>query len=239
MGRPSWVCTTPQSGRASRWCGLPPGLPVAALTLLGSQYWPSIALGAFLANAATPVPLTAAALIAVGNTLEALAAAALLLRLAGSHPQFENLRHVRGLLLAALLGTLTSALIGSSSLWLTGVIQLSALPGAIAVWWAGDMLGALVVAPLLLSWATPRDGRTNARRLAEVLLLCAGTVIAGEIGLGGLLHTPVVGEVNYPYLLFPFVIWAALRFGARGASLMTFTVAVVAVGHVVRGRGPS
>jgi PAS domain S-box-containing protein len=216
----------------------PTGIAVAALTLLGSRYWPSIALGAFLANAATPVPLTAAAMIAVGNTLEAMVAATLLLRLAGSHPQFENLRHVRALLLAALLGTLTSALIGTSSLWLTGVLHPSALPGAIAVWWAGDMLGALVVAPLLLSWAIPRDGRTNTRRLAEVLLLCAGTVIAGEIGLGGLLDSPVVGEVNYPYLLFPFVIWAALRFSARGASLMTFTVAAVAVGHVVAGAGP-
>src|SRR5688500_7296411 len=53
----------------------PTGIAFAALTLLGYRYWPGIALGAFLANAATPVPLLGAAGIAAGNTLEALVAA--------------------------------------------------------------------------------------------------------------------------------------------------------------------
>jgi PAS domain S-box-containing protein len=72
----------------------------------------------------------------------------------------------------------------------------------------------------------------------EVLLLCAGTVLAGGIGLSGLLNRPALPKVDYPYLLFPFVIWAALRFSARGASVMTFAVAVVAVSHTVLGGSP-
>ena len=210
----------------------PTGIAIAALTLLGYRFWPSVALGAFLANAAaTPVPLVTAAMIALGNTLEALVAAHLLRRFAGPRPQLDNLRHVRALLLlAGPVGALTSAVIGTASLWLSGVILGSAVPGAIAVWWTGDLLGALVVAPLLFAWTTPPDSRQSTHRLAEVLLLCVGTVLAGEVGLGG--------AVNYPYLLFPFVIWAALRFGARGASVMTFTVAAVAVAHTVAGGGP-
>jgi two-component system cell cycle sensor histidine kinase/response regulator CckA len=96
------------------------------------------------------------------------------------------------------------------------------------VWWTGDLLGALVVAPLLFTLATP--AHHNTRRLAEVLLLCVGTVLASEAGLGG--------SLNYPYLLFPFVIWAALRFYARGASVMSFTVAAVAVSHTIAGGSP-
>ena len=207
----------------------PTGIAVAALTMLGPRYWPSIALGAFLANAATPVPLLAAGLIATGNTLEALVAATLLRRLAGPRPQLDDLHHVRALVLVAVpAGALISALTGTLSLWLTGVIAAHAILGALAVWWTGDVLGALVVAPLLFAWATPPDSQKSTRRLVEVLLLCAGTVLAGELGLGGFLGAPVVPDVNYPYLLFPFVIWAALRFGARGASIMTFTVAAVA-----------
>ena len=217
----------------------PTGLAIAALTLLGYRYWPSIAVGAFLANAATSVPLSAAAMIAAGNTLEALVAAALLRRYCGARPQLDHISHVRALvLLAAPLGALTSAVIGSVSLWLTGVLRGDGLPAAFAVWWTGDVLGALVVAPLLLTWATPPDSRQSTRRLLEVLLLCAGTVLAGEVGLGGFLNSPVVPDVEYPYLLFPFVIWAAIRFGARGASVMTFTVAAVAVGHTVGGVSP-
>ncbi len=62
----------------------PTGIALGALAILGYRFWPGIALGAFLANAASPVPLPTAAAIAVGNTLEGLVAAFLLRRSAGS-----------------------------------------------------------------------------------------------------------------------------------------------------------
>src|SRR5438067_11531033 len=55
---------------------------------------------------------------------------------------------------------------------------------------------------------------------------------------GGLLPASLLPQGEYPYLLFPFVIVAALRFGPRGASLLTLTVATLAVGYTVRGGGP-
>jgi PAS domain S-box-containing protein len=217
----------------------PTGIAFAALTLLGYRYWPGIALGAFLANAATPVPLPAATGIAVGNTLEALVAAYLLRRVTGPRPQLDNLQHVRTfVLVAAPLGALCSAMIGSLSLWATQTLPSAGLPEALGVWWTGDLLGALVVAPVFFTWAVPAQAQDNTRRLLEVFVLCVGTIAAAELGLGRFVDVAVLREVNYPYLLFPFVIWAALRFGARGASLMTLTVAAVAVVHTVRGGGP-
>jgi PAS domain S-box-containing protein len=217
----------------------PTGIAFAALTLLGYRYWPGIALGAFLANAATPVPLPAATGIALGNTLEALVAAYLLRRVTGPRPQLDNLQHVRTfVLVAAPLGALCSAMIGSLSLWVTQALPSAGLPEALAVWWTGDLLGALVVAPVFFTWAVPAQAQDNTRRLLEVFVLCLGTIAAAELGLGRFVDVAVLREVNYPYLLFPFVIWAALRFGARGASLMTLTVAAVAVVHTVRGGGP-
>src|SRR5438093_562398 len=50
----------------------PTGVALAALAALGYRFWPGVALGAFLANASTPVSLAVAAGIAAGNTLEAL-----------------------------------------------------------------------------------------------------------------------------------------------------------------------
>jgi PAS domain S-box-containing protein len=216
----------------------PTGIAMAALTMLGLRYWPAIAIAAYLANAATPVPLATAAAIAIGNTLEALVAAHLLRRNAGSRPQLDDIRHVRTfLLIAAPLGALCSAVLGSLSLWWSGLLPASAVPLALIIWWIGDLLGALVVAPLLFAWTTSPEPHVT-RRLAEVVVLCVGTVVAGEVGFGGVLGSPVLVQVEYLYLLFPFVIWAALRFGTRGASLMTFTVAAVAVGHTVAGGGP-
>lgn len=53
----------------------PTGLALAALVLLGVQYWPAILVGAFVANATTPIPLLAALGIACGNATEATLAA--------------------------------------------------------------------------------------------------------------------------------------------------------------------
>lgn len=217
----------------------PTGIAIAALTILGYRYWPGIAAGAFLANATTPVPLMAAAGIAIGNTCEAVIAAWLLRRRRDAPPSLDDFRHVRTLVLAAApAGALCSALIGCASLWLADVLQTSALPRAIAVWWTGDLLGALVVAPVFLTWASTRPVQQNTRGLVEVVLLCVGTAVAAELGLGRVLSGAFATEVNYTYLLFPFVIWAALRFGARGASLMTLIVAILTVLRTVEGGSP-
>jgi PAS domain S-box-containing protein len=217
----------------------PTGIAFAALTLLGYRYWPGVALGAFLANASTPVPLLGAAGIALGNTLEALVAAYLLRRVTGPRPQLDHLQHVRTfVLVAAPLGALCSAIVGSVSLWVTGALPSPAFPAAVGVWWTGDLLGALVVAPVFFTWAVPAQTRDDPRRLLEVLVLCVGTIAAAELGLGRFFDLGALRAVDYPYLLFPFVVWAALRFGARGASRMSLTVSAVAVVHTVQGGSP-
>jgi integral membrane sensor domain MASE1 len=72
----------------------PTGIAIAALAILGVRYAPAIFAGAILANAGTSVPLSAAAGIALGNTLEAVAAGLLIGRL-GRPFRLDNLRHVR------------------------------------------------------------------------------------------------------------------------------------------------
>jgi two-component system cell cycle sensor histidine kinase/response regulator CckA len=216
----------------------PAGIAFAALVLLGGRYWPGVAIGAFLVNAATPIPLAAAAGIALGNTVEALVAAGLMRRVAGSRPQLEDPRQTRRLILvAAPAGALLAGLVGVCALLLTGALEARALRQALPVWWAGDLLGMLVVAPVIFSWsAQPRIRDT--RRLLEVIALVVGTAAAADLGLlRGLDYLPLA-DLEYTYLLFPFVVWAALRFGPRGASLVTLVVAAVAVWHTARSGGP-
>jgi PAS domain S-box-containing protein len=218
----------------------PTGIAIAALVVLGRNAWPGVAVGAFLANAATPIPLAAAGSIAVGNTLEAILAAWLLVRAAGLRPRLDAMSTVRALVLvAAPSGAILSALVGVSALVTSGVLPAARAASAMAVWWTGDLLGALMVAPLLLAWALDRPSTSTARGPLEVVLLCLGTVLAAQLGLGRLLPVPaLLRRLDYLYLLFPFVIWAALRFGSRGASLMTFTISVVALWRTVQGGGP-
>ena len=214
------------------------GIAFAALVLLGPRYWPGVAIGAFIANAATPIPLAAALGIALGNTTEALLAAYLLRRVAGSRPQLEDPRQTRALiLLSAPLGALLAAVIGLTVLLVTGELDPRAAVQALPVWWAGDVLGMLVVAPFCFSWAV-RPRIRDTRRLLEVVALVVGTAAAADLGLLQTSHLPFLKMVEYTYLLFPFVVWGALRFGPRGASLVTLVVAAAAVWHTARGGGP-
>lgn len=216
----------------------PSGLAFAALVLIGIRAWPGVLIGAFLANAATPDPLAAAAGIAAGNTAAAVLAALLLRRVAGSRPQLEDPRHTRALiLLAAPLGAAAAAGIGATALFLTGALDAWGALQALPTWWAGDMLGLLVVAPVCFSWAT-RPRRRDARGVLEVVALVVGTAAAAEVGLLQERSPEFLEQVEYTYLLFPFVVWAAVRFGPRGASLVTLVVGVIAVWHTTRGGGP-
>src|SRR2546426_7955313 len=220
----------------------PTGLAVAALVLLGPGYWPAILLGAFLANATTSIPVLAAAGIACGNTSEAMLAAYLLRSRAGQHLALDDLRGVRTLVgVAAPIGALASAGIGVATLWLAHVVPGAGVWCALSLWWAGDYLGALVVAPVFLTWLTwagPAGVRIGRRTALELSLLVGGAVLATMAIFGGLLPASLLLPTQYPYLLFPFVIGAALRFGPRAASLLTMTVATLAVGYTARGGGP-
>src|SRR5215472_10397842 len=146
----------------------PTGIALAALLLFGYRLWPGIALGAFLANATAHEPRATAAGIALGNTLEALLGAWLLRRLVQFDPALGRVKDVLSLVvLAAGVSTLVSATIGATSLCLGDVKPCPTYPTMWSVWWLGDAMGNLVVAPLLLTWAGWRRLPWRPRRVAE------------------------------------------------------------------------
>src|SRR6266851_4962172 len=175
----------PESGFATLvWP--PTGIALAALLLLGYRFWPGIAAGAFLLNLflafkqSVPAPWFTALGMGIGNTLEALVGAYLLQRGAGFQPALGRLRDVLALIfLAAVLSTPVSATIGVCSLWLGGGMALTAFGRTWLTWWVGDLLGALVFAPLLLTWASRPVRQVPALRVAEAMLLAASLVAVG------------------------------------------------------------
>jgi PAS domain S-box-containing protein len=213
----------------------PTGFAIAALLLVGWRYWPAILAAAFLANATTNIPLLAAAAIACGNAGEALVAAYLM----RGRSKLDDPGAVRDLLFAAPVAALVSAATGVAALAVTGA--LSATVGfwpAFGLWWAGDVVGALTVAPLILSWAAPAPDFAGRRTLLELVSLVVGCVLLSLLLLGRLFPHSFLPPSSYPYLLFPLVIAAAVRGGPRGAAVATLVVALIAVGGAAQGGGP-
>jgi signal transduction histidine kinase len=209
----------------------PSGIALAAVLLFGFEVWPAIALGAFIANAWTGAPLPVAIAIAAGNTAEALVATYALHRVPGFTAQLDRLGDVLALLgLAGVLSTLISATVGVTSLVLGGVIPDSASQLAFRAWWLGDFIGIVLVVPVILAWNSNPRLVTDPRRLAEIALLVLAMVTVGAATF--LRVTPMAPAI------LPVLIWAALRFGPRGAATASFFVAAIAIWATVMGTGP-
>ena len=150
-----------------------------------------------------------------------LVAAYLIRRLVRNGRPLESVAGVCGLLVAIFAGTAVSATIGPLSLRLGNVLSTSDLPHVWHTWWLGDTAGALVVVPLALAWWRPLDLSWTRARIAEGALMLSAVIVLTEIALRT--DRPLV------YIVFPSLIWAALRFGPRGGTLAV----AVAVGFTL------
>jgi signal transduction histidine kinase len=216
----------------------PSGLSLAALVLFGRRLWPGIALGALLVNLWAGASAGVALGIGAGNTLEAVLGAYALSRVPGFDPGLGRLKDVLAfVLLAALLSTVVSATVGVSTLFLGGVLPRAELLATWRVWWVGDAVGDIVVAPLLMAAPGLRDVLRVRRRLWEgVGVVLLGVVLSRlvfRVEPSTRLHLLV-----RPASFFPLLVWAALRFGPGGGAAATFLVSSLAIWGTASGTGP-
>ena len=211
------------------------GIALAVLVLRGRRLWPAIALASFAANVASGTPVLTAAAISAGDTLEALIGATALLRV-GFQPALRRLHDVASLfLLAACLSTVIGATIGVLALCATGVSPWSAFSSSWSTWWIGDAVSDLVGAPFLFVWVDQARREWRFDRLSEALLLMVAMLV-----LSLAVFVDHGTSVPYPvhYLIFPAVIWAALRLGQHGTATLVLGSATVSILATLKGRGP-
>jgi len=215
----------------------PTGIALSALLLWGLSLWPAIWLGAFIANAGSDAPLWTAAAVATGNTLEAVAAVWTLRQLPRFDPAFQRIQDVLAfIVIGALLSTSLSATIGVATLCAAGVQPWDHFRELWFNWWLGDALGALVVAPVILTSAR-RTSSWSRREWAEAWLLVGGAALATHA-----VYRQVFGPsgARHPleYVTFPFVIAAAVRGGQPVTALVVLAASIVTVWNTVLGSGP-
>src|SRR5215470_3082436 len=214
----------------------PTGLSLAALVVLGAEAWPGVFLGAFIANVTTHTPALVALGIASGNTLEALAASYVVRRLVDEVSSTNWLRYALGLVVGgALVSTTMSATIGVFSLCAGGLQPWASFPHLWWTWWMGDAASDLLVAPVVLTWSARPRFRSSLEG-AEAVSLAAGLIVASLL----IFARPFDSAAPQPleYLLFPFLIWAAIRFGVAGAAIANLMGASLAIWGTIHGLGP-
>jgi signal transduction histidine kinase len=205
----------------------PVGVGIAALVVLGPGVWPGIVIGDLLvADFSSPWGTVLGQTL--GNTLEVVVAAVLFRLLADRRTSLERVRDVLALVACAAVGTLISATFGVVSLRLGNLIKAAEFGTVFRTWWLADFSGALVFAPLLLVCAGRRSWRMPSAKLAEAAVLLAALIVLIE----------VPSQPDVPYIVFPILIWAALRFGPLGAATMLVIVSSLTVWNTAHGSGP-
>mgnify|MGYP002778053325 CR=1 FL=1 len=209
------------------------GVALGGLLLGGWRLWPAVFLGAGLAMLMTgdgwarwTTPLLAAA-----NAVGALLGVTLLKRL-GFDARLERLPDLLLLIAAGAVGAAASATIGVSTLVADG-LPLGMVPTVGAHWWVGDAIGALTLAPLLLAWASG-----GVRPVAHLGMPRLGVVIL-FVGLFAtfLMLRPDWSTLRYWHGL-PLLVWAAVAFQLRGATLALLALTVIATWATTEGLGP-
>ncbi|MGQ4513883.1 MASE1 domain-containing protein [Streptomyces sp. DW26H14] len=207
----------------------PTGVAVAALLVYGVRVWPGIALGSFLVIVTLTPPAMTTPVTVASSTVAPLCAVALLRR-AGLR---LDLSRVRDGLALVFLGGLGAMLISSTAgvgiqAW-TGDLRLSRFWPVWLAWWAGDAMGVLIVTPLLLVLAGA-SGRFRARRWKEAVYLALAACVVVPV--------TAFSPISLLFLLFPLLIWAALRFQLAGSMLCALFASVLTTYEATGPRGP-
>jgi signal transduction histidine kinase len=216
----------------------PTGISLAALVLLGYWIWPAIFLGALIVNLTTAGSVASSLGIATGNTLEGLLGAFLVNHFANGRALFaqqgDTLKFV---LLAALLSTTVSATFGVTTLSLGGYADWDKYREIWMTWWLGDAVGALLVTPAIILWASEPALNWNRSRLLEIglsiTLLCFVTWIVFQGG-----HAMTGPHYPLAFLTLSILIWVAVRLGPRETVTAILLCAGIAIWGTLHGSGP-
>jgi signal transduction histidine kinase len=219
------------------------GIALAAVLVLGLPAIPGVWLGSVVANAIVftqdgglglrlgPKDLLIQGLIAAGASLAAWAGATLVRRLAGDQQPLGSARAVLVLVTAGAFGSAAvSASVGLVTLSLADIMPWGLFGYTWITWLLGDAFGIVIAAPLILAWRGHGRPRWALRPTLEAAALGSATV--------ALCAVVFVWDRPIEYGLLPLLVWAALRFGVRGATTTATLVAVFAAVGTGHGGGP-
>src|SRR5687768_13538624 len=205
----------------------PAGLGLAVLFLYGVRLWPAIVIGdLFLGDYSTPLGTVLGQTF--GNTVALVGAAVLLRRLTGGRGGLERVTDVLAFVACALVAAVVSAAFGPLSLRLGDVIAADEYGRVFRTWTLGDAAGALVLAPFILTWATAGARGFRRREVVEGIVLLVVLVALAELS----------PQRDVPYIVFPVLLWAAVRFGPRGAATAVLVICSITVWNTAQNDGP-
>jgi len=209
----------------------PTGIAVAAFLVYGRGLWPAVAVAALAVNLPISETFLAAAVTAVGNTLAPWVAVTLL-RLVGFRRQLDRLKDALAIVFLGALGSmLISATVGAGTLVVSHAIPRADFAQTWAVWWTGDAMGVLVIAPFLLSLPLFRE----LEPWPWSSVLECGLIL---VAVAALMSWAATTEQHVLFLALPLVGYASWRLQLRGVAPAALIASLILTSAATREVGP-
>lgn len=208
---------------------LPAGLYLSALLLSEIRDWPWLVVAALLANLAFDLPHGESVKVEyffyMANSIQAVTGAWLVQRLVARQPRLTSLKELAGLLfITCFFSCVLGALIGAGTLEHFGMTH--SFEQSVKTWWGSNAVGILLLSPVILTWMPGSGTRPplfdSRKKMAEAIILFAGL----NLGLWYLFAWDQGVMSPNKSMVIPFLLWAGLRFGVRGAALTNFYLAL-------------
>jgi two-component sensor histidine kinase/integral membrane sensor domain MASE1 len=203
------------------------GLAVAALLIGGLKYWPAILAGSLIVVFWDGFTWSYLG-ISLGNTLQAVIIAWFLSNRTDFHSTLIEPHDYLWLTLSAVTFNFPGAANAIALLHFSGLLESQNITLDILHWWQGNILGILLVTPLILIWRqTPHFWFKGV--LAVETIACFGLAfLCGQIIFLGWFHE-FLGTIARAHMMYAFVVWGAVRFGRHGTMLIIAMIAVQAL----------
>ena len=216
---------------------MPSGIILAAILLRGRRVWPGVFLGACVSNVwlclsfdcllkFMPFVFLGVA-AATGDVLAVLTGAYIIRETIGDENPFRSSEHIlKFIFYGVFISVVISVTFKSFALMIAGIIPVRSFSYTWLSWWRQSFLGALIVAPCIITFLDKTGKFSQERTLFEevVFLLCITATAAYCFQLFPF-------ERYLPLSLFvlaPFFLWAVLRLNQNIIFLSLFLLAVIA-----------
>ena len=220
----------------------PNSILVAALLLTPPRIWWFVLGAAFPAHCATQLQSHVPPLMIlcwfVSNSSEAVIGAGLTRYLVRGPIQFTSLRNAGIFCLCVVfVGPFLSSFLDAAFVRWNDWGQASYWD-LIRIRFFSNALAALIVAPLIVTWATNGIQRLRRARFSRYLEACLLLLGLLSISFAVLYKFGPEADSAFLFLTLPFLLWAAARFGSLGTSTALSIVGFVAIWGGSHGHGP-
>ena len=220
----------------------PNSILVAALLLTPPRIWWWVLLAAFPAHCAAQlqshVPYLMILCWFVSNSCEAVISAGLTRYLVGRPIRFTSLRDA-GIfcLCAVIIGPFLSSFLDAAFVVWNHWGQ-DAYWKLIRIRFSSNALAALIVVPLIVTWARNGVRRLRRARLWSYLEACVLFVSLFSVSYAVLYEFGSGADSALLFIPLPLLLWAAIQFGSLGASSAISIVSFLTIWSGSHGHGP-